>query len=215
MAPGADPSSIALEVDGADHVQVDSRGDLVVEAAGGQMRLRKPVIYQTVNGTRQSIAGGYVLREEKSEIGNPKSEIRNRAQVAFEVATYDPALPLVIDPVLSFSTYFGGSEDDLGNAIAVDSTGHAYVAGTTSSSDFPIASGIDTNLSGPGDRDAFVVKLTPDGSGIVYATYLGSYYGDQGLAIAVDNLGNACLTGNTGSDFPTTNAFQPTAGGAA
>ena len=209
VAPGADPGFLALEVEGADQVQVDSQGDLVVEAAGGRMRLRQPVIYQTVNGTRQTIAGGYVL-QEGSEIRNPKSEIRNRTiQVTFHVAAYDPSLPLVIDPVLSFSSFLGGTGAETGSAVAVDSVGDIYVAGRTDAG-FPGLNPISPEPPHTVSGDAFVVKLKGDGSGVVYAVYLGGSTGAQATGIAVDSGGNACIMGDTWSaDFPLVNPLQP------
>jgi hypothetical protein len=123
VAPGANPTAITLGLEGIDRVDVDAQGDLVLSTAGGSLRFQKPVVYQEADGRRQALAGGYVRKGPH--------------QVGFDVAAYDPARPLVIDPVLSYATYLGGSGRDEGFGIAVDAKGHAYVTGTTSSPDFP------------------------------------------------------------------------------
>ena len=133
-------------------------------------------------------------------------------EVAFRVAGYDPKRPLVIDPVLSYSTYLGGSSYDYGGGIAVDSAGNAYVAGSTGSTDFPTLNPLQPSYGG-GDYDAFVAKLNPAGSALVYSTYLGGSGSDQGVGIAVDSSGNAYVTGLTQStDFPTLNPLQAKCG---
>ncbi len=210
VSPGANPSVIALDFQGAERVEVDVQGNLLLHTTVGVMRLGKPSIYQEVDGSRRGIPGGYVLK--------------NPSQVAFQVAAYDANRPLVIDPVLFYSSYLGGSADDQGNAIAVDLAGNAYVTGTTSSANFPTTSGVfqATLLGGvncPGfgaDEDVVVAKVNPTGSALVYSTYLGGSSGSEsGLGIAVDTLGNAYVAGATCStNFPTTSgAFQTTFGG--
>ncbi len=139
-------------------------------------------------------------------------------QVGFSVAAYDTRMPLVIDPVLSYSTYIGGTSDDAGTAIAVDAAGYAYVAGYTYSSNFPLKNPYDRSL-GNSDRDVFVTKIDPTGSALVYSTYLGGRNTlDWATGIAVDEAGNAYVTGRTtGSDYPVTSgAYQSgvTGGGA-
>ena len=141
--------------------------------------------------------------------------LKEEHEVGFQVAAYDASKPLVIDPVLSYSTYLGGSDVDVGFGIAVDASGNAYVAGITYSTDFPTTAGAFQATSG-GDSDVFVTKLNPTGSSIVYSTYLGgSGLDDEAVGIAVDTAGNAYVTGLTQSgDFPTTaGAVQPTFGG--
>jgi hypothetical protein len=201
VRPGADPSAIALRFAGADKVEVDVQGDLVLHTAAGSIRQQKPFIYQEVGGVRKEIPGGYVLKGEQ--------------HVGFKVAAHDARRPLVIDPVLSYSTYLGGGADDRGRAIAVDADGNAYLTGRTFSPDFPTtAGGFQTTL--PGGFSAFVTKLNPTGSALVYSTYLGGNNSEVGYGIAVDSAGNAFVTGNTNSsNFPTTpTAVQPTFGGA-
>jgi hypothetical protein len=161
----------------------------VLSTASGPLRFQKPVIYQEEDGRRQAIVGSYVRKDLH--------------QVGFHVAAYDPARPLVIDPVLSYATYLGGSSFDEGASIAVDATGAAYVTGRTGSSNFPTAHPLKPMLSG--FSDTFVAKLNAAGSALVYATYLGGSDQDEGRGIAVDAAGHAYVTGVTFSrDFPTT-----------
>ncbi len=127
------------------------------------------------------------------------------------MVAYDPARPLVIDPVLSYSTYLGGSGDNnAGQGIAVDAAGAAYVTGLTNSSDFPVVHPLQSTLGG-GGTNAFVAKLTADGTALVYATYLGgSGRDDEARGIAVDATGAAYVTGHTESpDFPTVHPHPP------
>ena len=197
VAPGADPSRIKLAFAGAEKMRIDDRGDLVLLVGGGEIRQHKPVVYQEVSGERKEIAGRYVMQGKR--------------EVGFEVGSYDESLPLVIDPVLVYSTYIGGDGGDEGLSIAVDGSGNAYVTGGTSSSNFPTTVGtFDTTHNGA--LDAFVTKLDPTGSTLVYSTYLGGNQFDRGHQIAVDGTGNAYVTGGTSSsNFPTTvGAFDTT-----
>src|SRR5882724_2874558 len=200
LRPGADPRRITLSFQGADKLEVDTQGDLVLHTAAGTIRHRKPVIYQDVDGLRRDIAGGYVLREART--------------VGFGVGTYDLSRPLIIDPVLFYSTYLGGSGDDEGLAIAVDTVGNTYVTGRTNSTNFPTTAGAFQTTSGA-LFDAFVTKLDPTGSALLYSTYLGGSGSDEGRGLAVDTVGNTYVTGRTSStDFPTTTgAFQAAPGG--
>ena len=205
VSPGADPSQIRLRFSGADRLTLDERGDLVVQAKGQILLQHKPVVYQDVAGARHAVAGTFLVE------GN---------HVCFALGGYDRSKALIIDPVLSYSTYLGGSGGGFGNGdggggIAVDASGSAYVTGITHSPDFPTANPLQPALGTPGGN-AFITKLTADGSALVYSTYLGGsgVNGDTGNAIAVDQYGNAYVTGFTSSaDFPTLNAFQPTLGG--
>jgi len=227
VAPGADPRSIALAIVGGEAgrqslsqplVQIDRRGDLVVQTEGGKVHLRKPFVYQPSEqeGRPTFVDGSYVL--SASRIQDPWSEFADREyEVRFEVAAYDHTKPLIIDPVLSYSTYLGGSQDDGGNGIAVDASGNAYVAGSTLSADFPTVT--PTPLQGTcggcdtGFTDAFVAKLDAAGSSLVYTTYLGGSSSDQAFAIATDSAGNVYVTGRTYSNnFPTVNPVQPAIG---
>ena len=200
VAPGCDPGVIALEFHGADKIRVDAQDDLVLQLGTGELRLRRPVIYQLVNGMRRSVSGSYVLRDKRF--------------VSFRVEAHDPGKPLVVDPVVVYSTYLGGSSgDDSGSGIAVDSSGNAYVTGSTSSTDFPTVSPFQGTLRGT--SDAFVTKLNAAGTAVLYSTYLGGSGSDIAHGIAVDSSGNAYVTGVTFSrDFPTVSPFQGTLRGA-
>ena len=197
VGPGADPARIRMKLAGAQKMSLDAQGQLVVQTAGGRVRWKQPEIYQEVDGQRKSVQGRYVLRAGH--------------ELGFAVAAYDNARPLIIDPVLVYSTYLGGSASDEDGGIAVDSSGNAYIAGCTQSTDFPTTAGVFQPTFG-GLEDIFVTELNPTGSGIVYSTFIGGSEGDEGKAIAVDTSGNAYVTGYTFSDdFPTTpGAFQPT-----
>ena len=204
VAPGADPKVIELSLKGAQKLGVNSNGDLVLSVSGGQVALQKPVIYQNVRGGRHEIQGRYVLAGDR--------------RVTFAVANYDRNAPLIIDPVLNYSTYLGGSAlGDTGSAIAVDSLGDAFVTGTTFSTTFPSTPG--GFGAGNATGVAFVTEVNPSGTALLYTTYLGGTGGDFGLGIALDNSGNNAnpagniyVTGGTFStDFPTTavNALKP------
>jgi hypothetical protein len=208
LAPGADPGTIALRIGGAERAIVSSLGDLVLETKGGQVVFHRPVIYQASGRQRQEIAGGYRLVRRSAD---------GVQEVRFEIGSYDRRRQLVIDPSLSYSSYLGGSGDDYGNAVAVDSAGNAYLTGQTMSTNFPALGPYQascascTTFSQP---DAFVTKVNSSGTALVYSTYVGGNYEDAGNAIAVDSSGNAYVAGTTSSsDFPVLSAFQTTSGG--
>src|SRR3989441_8952332 len=158
VRPGANPSRIVLGVQGADRLEVDAQGDLVLHTAVGPIRQRKPVIYQEIDGDRKEIPGAYVLT--------------GRHQVGFRVAAYDASQPLVIDPVLVYSTYLGGSGLDQGFGIAVDASGNAYVTGVTASTDFPTTPGA-LHRNCVVSRKGVVLEVHPTGSKHDYSTYIG------------------------------------------
>jgi sugar lactone lactonase YvrE len=196
VAPGVDPGEIRLAFRGIQGMSIDAQGDVVLRTSGGNVVEKAPVLYQQIGGTRRPVTGSYVL-----EGGN---------QVGFVVGHYDHGRPLKIDPVVSYSTYLGGSGQDQGFGIAVDSSGAAYITGETPSTNFPTANPFQPNYSGGSVYDAFVAKLNPAGTALVYSTYLGGTGTDAGFGIAVDASGDAYVTGETFSDnFPTTaNALQ-------
>jgi hypothetical protein len=204
VAPGADPKVIELSLKGAQKLRVNSNGDLVLSVSGGQVALQRPLIYQNVNGGRREIQGRYVLAGDR--------------RVTFAVASYDRSAPLIIDPVLNYSTYLGGSASpngDSASSIAVDSLGDAFVTGTTFSTTFPSTPGGfgAGNVLGV----AFVTEINPIGTALLYTTYLGGTGGDFGFGIALDNSGNGTnpggnvyVTGETfSSDFPTNGSIAP------
>ena len=121
IAPGANPNAIAIRFDGADKISVNAQGELILTLRDGEIRQPKPVIYQTVGGVRKAISGGYKILDAHT--------------VAFSIGKYDRALPLVIDPLLSYSTYFGGTLGDTAFAVDVNTNdGSIYIAGQTFSS---------------------------------------------------------------------------------
>jgi len=148
LQPGASPQAIRLAIAGARRLWLE-HGDLVLTSTGGNLRLRSPNIYQEANEVRHQVRGRYV--------------IRSKGEVGFEVAAYDRRRALVIDPVLAYATYLGGSSTDHFHSIAVDSIGNAYVAGDTNSVDFPTANAIQPT-SARGELDAFVTKFNRDGT---------------------------------------------------
>jgi hypothetical protein len=198
VAPGADPHSISFEVRGASRIHQQGNGDLVFKAGGDEIHWHQPVVYQEKDGMRQEIVAHYAITSTN--------------RLGFELAKYDASRPLYIDPLI-YSTFLGGSNYlDSGRSIAVDSEGNAYVTGSTTSAEFPTTTNaFQTNFESQ-NEDAFVTKINPDGSALVYSTYLGNGTWNWGSGIAVDGSGNAYVVGGTFSpDFPTTpGAFQTT-----
>jgi hypothetical protein len=194
VSPGANPNRIQFEITGAREIRVDAAGNLLLKTDGGELHFESPVVYQESNGQLVVVDGGYVVNDP--------------THISFHVAPYDRAKPLVIDPVLVYSTYLGGSGTDQPAGIAVDSTGSVYVAGSTDSADFPLA----TLGSLPTGTDhVFVAKLDPSGSNLLYADYIGGSNADFGYALALDSANNVYVTGSTASaDFPMVNPFQGT-----
>lgn len=200
--PGGDPGNIAFEFEGAMDVALSSSGDLSLDSPAGEITARKPSLYQVVNGQRAAVEGAFVARQGR--------------KFGVEVKNYDHTKPLVIDPVLVYSSYLGGSGDgDLAMGVAVDSQGCAYITGFGSAVDFPV---VGTSLSAApptGNLLAFVSKLNQNGTELVYSTYLGGTTLDGASAIAVDWKGQAYVVGATVSvDFPVTpvNAVQVSLG---
>ena len=216
VAPGANPKDIRITFDGARSLRLNASGELVVDVGGGQVRQLKPIIYQEVDGVRRDVGGRYVMK--------------GRREVGFEIDAYDTSRPLVIDPVLVYSSYLGGGGTEYGNDIAVDATGNIYVTGWTTSVNFPTRNTIipppapdpfHPNM-GTKSLDVFVTKIDPSASGdstLVYSAYLGGTDSDEPLAVAVDADKNVYITGSTHSynlpgtpqdeSFPVTaSAFQ-------
>jgi Domain of Unknown Function (DUF1080)/Beta-propeller repeat len=225
VAPGSDPRQIELSFTGADGMRVDaSCGDLVLRVGDDEVRFHKPAVSQPVlqrsrfsadlptdsgSGTGQlSGATRRKLRARNQESVDGEFVLESHNRVAFGLPAYDHKRELVIDPVLSYSSYLGGSGYESGHAIAVDGAGDAYVTGDTASADFPIAEPLQPQF-GAGGSDVFVAKLNAAGSALVYSTYLGGSASSWGTGIAVDSAGNAYLVGNTTStDFPTVKPIQ-------
>ncbi len=214
IAPGFDPDAIELAFDGADHIVIDSEGGVQVHVKAGVVRLRPPFAYQERNGTNYSVAARYVRGHQ--------------GQIRFEVGQYDTSVPLVIDPVIEYSTYYGGGAAEIGYDIAVDSAGNVYIAGSTTSSNLPITTGTFDEVGRVGGffdpGDAFVAKLAPDGSSLVWATYLSGRGLDRLFGIAIDGDRNVYVVGDTDStddlgtggideSYPLVGAAQGTFGG--
>ena len=207
VAPGANANAIALDVQGASKMRLDAHGNLVMSVAGGSVDLKKPNAYQELNGLRREVAGNYM--------------VTNNHEVRFALADYDRTQPLTIDPVVTYSTYVGGSGNasggDIGYGIALDATGDAYIAGVTASADLVQVNGIAGVPASvtSGSTSAFVAELNTTGTAALYLTYLGGSISDGAFAIAVDGAtpANIYVTGFTESaDFPvhsTNTPFQP------
>lgn len=211
VAPGADLSQISVQYEGVDALSITGDGRLVVRTRWANIVEEIPAVYQIGEDGRIPREGRYVLHTYNS--------------FGFAVDNYDPTLPLVVDPVLSYSTYLGGSGlDGVDEAfsIAVDASGSAYIAGVTTSTAFPMVNPAMGTFSG-GGSDAFVTKFSPAGSSLVYSTYLGGNGQETGgywwreISIALDASNAAYIAGvTTSTNFPTypvSNPFQGTYGG--
>lgn len=211
--PGADPSQIVLQYQGQDSITLNATsGDLVIKTAGREIIDEAPFAYQDINGTRKTVDCSYTIGQNNT--------------VTFAVGAYDTSYPLVIDPVMRYSLYFGGDGRDQGNNIKVDNDGYAYFIGTTWSDHLKyfknheqgqsgqmsaqgLAPGSIQPYFGGGDKDAFIVKINPDGTDLVYISYIGGSGTDEGTGLIIDNEGYTYITGGTNSpDFPTENAFR-------
>jgi uncharacterized protein (TIGR03437 family) len=200
LAPGARAETVDVRFDGAEDVRVARNGDLEVEAGGLKIRNSRPIVYQAVDRSGREIGADFVIRARRA--------------VGIRMDPYNPEIPVVIDPTITFSTNLGGSSSEEAHDVAIDSVGNVYVTGWTYSTNFPTAAPFQTAHSSPGERNAFIVKLSPEGK-LLYSTYLGGRLGtgiarNIGRGIAVDAQGNAYVTGETYSDsFPVTaGAFQ-------
>ena len=210
LAPGANPMAIGVRFEGAQKLQIDAQGTLRIQSQGRQLAFERPAAYQMDGARRTLVAASYRLAGKT---------------VRFKLGVYDRSKPLIIDPVLSYLSYLGGSGADIvgngnigsnvspGQGAALDSAGNLYVTGSTSSANFPQKGG----LAAPPAKSpagtvfwAFVTKVAPDATSLVYSTYIGGSYSDTSSAIAVDASGSAYITGNTSSsDFPVTaGAYQ-------
>jgi hypothetical protein len=197
VKPGADPNQFALRFAGARDTHTAANGDLVLTTSVGNVSLKKPVAYQVTDGGKTLVDARFVARQNND--------------FGIQLGTYDRSRELVIDPAALYSTYFGGKGDDDGHAIAVDGTGAVYLTGQTSSADFPVTSGAAQSTL-LGTTDAFVTKINPAGTAVVYSTYLGGSNQQgtdskgptsSGNALVIDGAGNAYVAGGTNtSDFP-------------
>src|SRR5581483_576828 len=200
VAPGADPSQAEVEFHGAQGLELED-GALVIRTAKDSIRLEAPRVYQEIDGRKQTVQGNFVVHG------------KNRA--GFAIGSYDRSRQLVIDPILSFSTYFGGSGDEHATSVAVDGSFNIYIAGSTTSPNLPAVGTFQTTLNGA--QNVYVAKMTPPLGSIVaaldYVTYLGGNGVDTPVGIKVDGRGDAFVVGTTSStNFPTSvsNAYQAT-----
>jgi hypothetical protein len=192
VKPGADPSQIRLAYTGVEELRLDGRGDLLLETASGVVKQLRPRVYQEADGVREPVPASYRLCRG--------------GEVTFDLGHFDRARELVIDPVLSYSTYLGGNSDDTSYAIAVDAAGNAYVAGYTTSTNFPTSHPYQTDQTG---QDAFVTKISRTTLAPVFSTYLGGNGIDIAHDLAVDEGGSIYVTGETlSNNFPTLAAMQ-------
>lgn len=201
LAPGADPRAIALRFTGMRHLQLTAAGDLLIHTEQASVTLRRPFAYQVSSNGKMEVAVAYRLRHD---------------HVSFDVASYDRSLPLIIDPVLDYSTFLADASISAAH-IATDSAGNTYITSLVFDPTYPATPGslqptcasCSSNLP-----DVVVTKLSADGSGQVYSTFLGGTNYDEPFGIAVDGSGNAIVVGRTEStDFPVKNpASTPTGG---
>ncbi len=195
VSPGIDPSQIKIHYDGAESVLINESGNLDIKTAWNTITELRPYVYQSQNDNRIEVKCEYYLFPDNTFGFNMKGD-------------YNPDLPLVIDPILVYSTYLGGTDSDDGYCIAVDNDSNLYITGRTHSADFPFADGYDSDYNG-GDYDIFVTKLSASGDSLIYSTYIGGSGWDRGSGIAVDANGNAYIAGHTtSSNFPTVNSFD-------
>ncbi len=193
VGPGSDPSQIALRITGASRFELAKDGGLLIHTANGHVRQERPVSFQVRAGKQIPVASKYLLGKDGA--------------VRFALGKYDKQLPLVIDPVLCWSTFLGGSDIDQGNDIALDEFGCVYVTGSTLSPDFPFVDG-SYQINPQGLTDAFIVKMNNDGDQYVYATFIGGTGHDTGQGIGLDPDRNVYITGSTSSrDFPIQGEF--------
>ena len=202
VAPEASADQITTEFTGIETASVNDAGDLILASNGVTFHQKKPFAYQDIDGYRREIVVSYRIEQ-----------VDSRVKVGFDVGSYDREQTLVIDPVLSFSTYLGGNSETTGTGIAVDPNGNAYVAGYTSSTaGFPLVGPFQNQ--NPGGNAAFVTKINAAGTAFVYSTYLTAATGfgnSAASSVAVDAAGNAYVAGISQScNFPTTpGSFMP------
>ncbi len=224
VAPGADLHAITLALtqdqrspsstrQSAKTVRIDANGDLQVGTGKEELSFHKPMVYQ--ESFDPGSGDSHLASNAAKHFVDGRWVLKSATEVGFEVGAYDARQALVIDPVVSYSGFLGGTDIDVGNGVAVDSAGNAYIAGRAQSINFPTTTGAYQTTSG-GGSDAFVAKLNPAGSALIYSTYIGGQSGDIGFGVAFNPAtGNAYVTGaTTSSNFPVTaGAFQTACGG--
>jgi hypothetical protein len=192
LSPGADPRQIQFEIKGVTQMTLSHSGELVLQVKGAKLHFQSPVVYQESNGQRVPVVGGYVMKDP--------------SHIGFQLSDFDSSKPLVIDPVLVYSTYLGGSGGDQPTGIEVDNSGNVYLTGYTDSADFPLTTlgSLATN-----NYHVFVVKLDATGSNLIYADYIGGDNADYSIGLVLDSANEVYVSGATQStNFPVVNAFQ-------
>ncbi|HLV87833.1 MAG TPA: SBBP repeat-containing protein [Candidatus Sulfotelmatobacter sp.] len=194
VKPGANSQLIQFEIQGASKLALDAHQNLAVTIGNDQLTFEAPTIYQLRDSQRTPVEGAYQLLDS--------------THIGFRLGSYDTDQTLVIDPVLVYSTYIGGSGDDEARGITVDSAGNAYVVGFTDSVDFPLTT---AGSFAAGEPHVFVSKLNPAGSSLIYTDYIGGNNQDFGYALTLDQNANVWITGSTSSsNFPVVHAYNPT-----
>jgi hypothetical protein len=203
VAPNANPKQIRLAFQGVESVRIGDHGELILHTALGDLVQPRPTVYQELDGRRQIVDGRYTKAANN--------------QVGFALGDYDHNRALVIDPVLLYSTFFGGTDFEEGLTIDIDSSGNAYITGLMVSYPFPGISGSSIQSTPGGDYDSFVTKINAAGTAVIYSTYLGGDGGNEySESAAVDASGNIYVTGGTNSsNFPgvTGGSIQSSFGG--
>ncbi len=197
LRPGADPLNIRMQYSGQDGLALDENGALLITTAAGTFFESAPYCYQIVDGQEVTVPCGFIIGEEGS--------------VSFDVGAYDPALPLIIDPVYYFSTYLGGTQDDKGTGVGMDDDGNVYVVGSTQSTQFPLSNNPAYQEHLNGSWDIFASKFSSDGSQLLYSTYIGGKKDDLAGGMVVNNdTGVVTFTGSTKStDYPNSYPYPP------
>ncbi|HUQ90883.1 MAG TPA: SBBP repeat-containing protein [Bryobacteraceae bacterium] len=194
VAPGADPNLIELAWEGVEGVRIDEAGDMVLSTTAGDIRQRRPKVYQEIDGRQVTVEARY--RKGRNQ------------NYQFELASWDRKRPLVIDPQIVYSTYLGGAQGDEIYGITTDAVGSAFLTGYTKSANFPVANAYQS--TNQGNNDIFVTKLALNGTQLFYSTYIGGEGDDLGFGITIDSTGSPIVVGRTSSfGYPVTQrAFQ-------
>lgn len=189
VAPGADPNPVRIAFSGLNPPTIDAEGNLRLTGDGDEVIVRKPVAFQETADGRRSLVDARFVIDKASAVG-------------IALGSYDRSRALIIDPVVTYSTYLGGNGDDDPRSMALDAAGNIIVVGMTTSSNFPMIGGVGSDQ---GVRDGFVTKLTPTGDVVLFSTYYGGINDDQAIDVAIDAVGAVYVTGSTNSpNFPTT-----------
>lgn len=195
VRPGGKPEHIIFIIEGASDLGLDSNGNFVMKTQQGIVTMDKPQAFQVINGVKKDVKIEYKLKKNKNEL-------------SFKIGNYNKKVLLTIDPVLIFSSFIGGTATDVTHAITVNSANNVYIAGFTESTDFPVVSGVQTNIGGSGG-DAFIARLNNNGVTMSFATYLGGSTIDYASSIVLDSSDNIYVAGvTTSGDFPNSNAVQ-------